>query len=577
MKIIRMLFLIIPALLVVLALGVFLVHENAPPEGEPSEGRQDCPHSDEYGLKLVMPTSFGLLEQLALLPNGDIVFGDSANDRILLFRNNTLETITAGVVKASAVAPLPDGRIAYIKDNGVSLLDYKTKQEERLGGVPGDRYLQALGSDKHGNVYAGAAGGGLFRFKEGRLDKLADPLPFSDLDTIQITDIAIGIDGTVYVAGFEKVFSVDSAGNVQLVADGLVNEPVWVEAGPDGTIYINEISQGLQRFDPKTKRLGRLNTQYQFADMLALAANELFVYDSVGVLYTLDLQTDAVKPLYTNAGNDFAFAAGANDTAFLATPPLHPVLKQHMIRLSGTGERADLYNLEYAAIFAADIDSEDRLNLLTSEGIARLEHNGSVRTIPLRIEGRDSPMLRSLAVGRGLWYVTATDFSEKIEVFSVDENGEVRFLPINFTRASFGAYAVDDARIDVAPDGSLALIATAKGSASQGPYIQRVYRADADGSDLREIARLDSGRVAGMVDIAVGPDNSVFVLTMQGESNYGSDSIYKIDGKNKVTEAVDTCLGRDPESIDVDPAGNIWFGSTLGVFKVEPLGLRSTN
>lgn len=49
----------------------------------------------------------------------------------------------------------------------------------------------------------------------------------------------------------------------------------------------------------------------------------------------------------------------------------------------------------------------------------------------------------------------------------------------------------------------------------------------------------------------------------------GSDSIYEIDNDTKVTEAVYVCPGRDPESIDVDSAGNIWFGSTLGVFRAE--------
>jgi DNA-binding beta-propeller fold protein YncE len=562
---------LIPLLvLIILVIGGILVYENVFFKEESKNGNQDCIHSDNYNIKLIMPTSFGLLAQLALLPNGDIAIGDSSNDQILLFHNNTFETIVSGDINPWAVAALPDGRIAYIKRNEVSLFDYKTKQEEHLGKVPGDRYLQALGSDRHGNIYVGTSGAGLFRFKDGKLDKLADSLPFSDLDSVQITDIAVGSDGIVYVAGFEKVFAVDSTGAIQLIAEGLVDEPVYLEVGPDGMVYVNELSHGLQRFDPKTKQLSQLNIRYQFLDMLALTANEFFVYDSRGVLYTLNLQNNTIKPLYTNVGNGFAFAAGVNDTVFFATPSLEPVLRQHIVELNSAGERIDLYNLEYVAIFAADVDNENRLTLLTNEGIVRLNHDGLIKTVPIRIEGREFPMMRNFAAGQGAWYVTVTDFNEKIEIFSVDEMGKVKFLPISFTRESLGAYKVDDARIDVAPDGSLALIVTAKGSASQGPYIQRVYRADADGSNLREIARLDSNRVAGMVDIAIGPDNSVFVLNMQGESNFGSDSIYKIDKNNEVTEVVDICLGRDPESIDVDSSGNIWFGSTLGVFQAKP-------
>jgi len=568
--------LIVLIILISLGTGGFFFYKNVlrpgpeKDEGTPAgEETRGCIYSDEYDLNLVMPTSFGLLEQLALLPNGDIVMGDKGNNRILLFRNNVFETVVTGDINASAVAALPDGRIAYLENNEVWLLNYETKEKEYLGKIPGDRYLEALGSDKQGNVYVGTSRAGLFKFKDGKLETLVESLPFSNLESVQIADIAVGLDDVVYVAGFEKVFAVDPNGTVRLIADGLVNALVWVEVAPDGMVYLNEGSRGLQRFDPKIKQLSQLKTSYGFAGMLALTANELFVYDR-GILFTLNLETDTVKPLYVNVSNDFAFAAGANDTVFLATPSLRPVLKQHIIKLTAAGERTDLNNLGYAAIFSADVDNENRLVLLTSEGVVRLNHDGSIKTVPIRIEEREFPMMRNFAAGQGLWYVITTDFNEKIEVFSVDETGEVKFLPVRFTPESFGAYTVDDARIDVAPDGSLVLIVTAKSSASQGPFIQRVYRANADGANLREIARLDSGRISGMVDIAVGSDNSIFVLIMQGEENFGSDSIYKIDKDNKVTEVVDACLGHDPESIDVDSAGNIWFGSTLGVFKAIP-------
>jgi len=544
--------------------GVFvIIHQK---QEEESRG---CIYSDSYDIKLIMPTSFGLLEQFALLPNGDIAMEDSSNNRILLFRNGVIETVVSGDI--NALTSLPDGRIAYTKGSEVLLLNYETKQEERLGKIPGIRYPQALGSNKQGNVYVGTSGGDLFRFQNGKPEKLADSLPFSDLRFAQITDIAVGLDDVVYVAGFEKVFAVDSDKTVRLIADDLVNEPVWLEIAPDGILYINELSHGLQRFNPKTKQLSQIKTSFGFYGMLALTSSEIFVHDPRGFLFILNVDTGAIKPLYTNAGNDFAFAAGDNKV-FFATPLLEPVLKQHIIELNPTGEKTDLNNLEYRAIFSADVDNENRLNLLTSEGIVRLNYDGSIKTVPISIEEREFPMMRNFAAGEGIWYVAATDFDEKIEVFSVDETGEAKFLPISFTPESLGAHTVDDVRIDVAPDGSLALIVTGRGSVAQGPYIQRVYRADTDGTNLKEIARLDSGRVAGMVDIAVSPDNNIFVLTMRGDKPNvgGSDSIYKIDNNNTVTEAVHICPGRDPESIDVDSGGNIWFGSTLGVFKAAP-------
>ncbi len=562
--------LIILIILVGLGVGGIFLYKNT--NKSLMKDWQNCIYSDTYDIELIMPTAFGLPAQFALLPNGDIAIGDFANNRIILFHDNKSETVVAGDVNAWAVAALPDGHLAYAKSNGkVMIFDYQTKQEESLGRIPGipipgGRYPQALASDRQGNVYLATSRASLFLFKNGQVEKIVDSLPFPNPDSIQITDIAIGLDGTIYVAGFEKVFAIDSSGVVQTIAEGLNNEPVWLEVAPDGMLYINELSRGLQRFDPKTKELSQLNVRYGFGDMLALSADELFFHDFRGTFYTLNLRTSTLNPLYTNAGNSLAFAAATDGSVFFATPALEPVLKQHMVKISSNGERVDLRNLEYATIFAADVDNNNRLHLLTDRGIVTVGPEGAIKTIPINIQGTE---LRGFAVGQDRWYVVTTDYNEKIEVLSVDESGKVTFLPFSFSRDSFGTkvYKVDDARIDIAPDGSLVLIVTAKGSASRGPFFQRVYRVAADGTNLKEIIRLDSPRIAGMVDIVASSDNKVFVLTNRGEAMGGSDSIYRIDENNKATEAIYICTGRDPKSIDIDPAGNIWFSATIGIFK----------
>ncbi|KPJ57044.1 hypothetical protein AMJ49_02710 [Parcubacteria bacterium DG_74_2] len=536
-----------------------------------------CIYSDAYDIELIMPTAFGMPAQSVLLPNGDIAIGDFVNNQILLFHDNKFETVVTGNINSWAVTALPDGRIVYAKSNNeVRAFDYQTKEEESLGRIPGiplpgGRYPQALAADKGGNVYLATSRASLFRFKNGEVEKIVDSLPFPNPDSVQITDIAIGVDGTVYVAGFEKVFAVDSNGNVQTIAEGLNFEPVWVEVAPDGMLYINELSRGLQRFDPKTKQLIQLEVLGGFGDMLALTSDEFFFYDHRGTFYTLNLITNVLKPLYANAGNSLAFAADADGNAFFATPPLNPVLKQHMVKINSNGERVDLSNLEYGGIFSADIDKENRLTLLTDEGIIRLNRDGSIESVPIRIEGREFPPLKNIAAGQKLWYVITTDHAKKMEVLSVDELGVVKSLPITFNRDSFGTnvYKVSDARIDIAPDGSLVLFVTAQGSASRGPFLQRVYRTDADGLNLKEIARLDSPRIAGLVDIAVSPDNKVFVLTNQGHAIGGSDPIYQIDENNETREVIHICNGHDPQSIDIDSAGNIWFSTTIGIFKAS--------
>jgi streptogramin lyase len=102
-------------------------------------------------------------------------------------------------------------------------------------------------------------------------------------------------------------------------------------------------------------------------------------------------------------------------------------------------------------------------------------------------------------------------------------------------------------------------------TAGQGPLYQRVYRANADGSNLTLIAKLDSSRTSGMEDITVGPDDDIYVLTAQ----MSNEVIYRIDQNNKVSKFIAIATGRDPKSIDMDCYGNLWFCTTVGIFRAQ--------
>ncbi|MFC1991089.1 hypothetical protein ACFLU9_02950, partial [Chloroflexota bacterium] len=115
-----------------------------------------------------------------------------------------------------------------------------------------------------------------------------------------------------------------------------------------------------------------------------------------------------------------------------------------------------------------------------------------------------------------------------------------------------------------------ALIVTAIGSQGQGPYYQRVYRANSDGTNFTQVANIDSTRTGGMVDIAISPNNDVFVLTVHIEEGHYKEIIFHISNNNEISRFIEISAGRDPKSIDVDSKGNVWFCTTVGVFRVVP-------
>ncbi|MCK4306197.1 MAG: hypothetical protein KAY24_18295, partial [Candidatus Eisenbacteria sp.] len=525
-----------------------------------------------YELKQVWPSSFGLPGQLALLPNGDVVLGDPSTNRIIQVSKDEAQVL-ASEVEGWYVTVLPDGRIVVLSQTGdLIAFDVSSGEQQILSKPPAGKRLKGpLAADASGNIYVSTHDIDLYRLSsDGQWSRLAANLPFPNPGFSPLTDMDVAEDGTVYVAGFTRVVAVRRNGTIDVVADGLNYEPVWVEIAPDGRVYINELTFNLQRYEPKTAWLSQVQVSSGFGDFLATSSNEFIFYDFRGILYYLNLKTDARRPLFVKtSGNSLAFAASADDAVYCTTPPLEPMLKSHIIRLRSDGMREDLHQLSYDDIIAADVDSANRLNLLTDKGIVRVEPNGSLTIIPLTLPRKvASWALRNLAAGpNGVWYITWSNFQDTIRLYRVDVFGIVTPLPISFDRQSFGgAYTVDDARVDVGPDGRLAIIATAKGSASQGPYYQRVFRANADGSGFVEIANLDSQRIAGMVDIAVGPEGNVFVLVVQGETG-GPDPIFRIDLNGNVSKTVNIQAGRDPKSIDIDPSGAIWFGTTLGVFR----------
>ena len=461
---------------------------------------------------------------------------------------------------------LPDGRIVYssVEDTGaLTAIDPATGNKQVLGST-GVR-INALGTDRLGNIYAATSNFKVFVFDLNQgVTVFATGLPFDRASAI--SDLDIAEDGTVYVAGYARVVALDRAGNSRTIAEGLHYEPVWVDVAPHGAVYINESSFGLQRYDPESGRLVRAIPGYfPFGDIVALSENEILYFEK-DILFKHNVTTGAVAALYSKMGRSYAFAVNSRNTAHLGTPGKVSLLNAHIVTIQADGTTTHRPEIAYGQIASMEFDKDDRLCLATDQGFKRVEPNNSITNIRAYLP------LRRMAVGaNGLWYIAQTA-PDSLAVRRFDEFGTAPVTLFTLDKAAFGTdvFRMADASIDIEPGGTIVFIATAVGSQSQGPFLQRVYRANADGSDLKVIANLDSGRVGGMVDIAVAPAGDIFVLTVQGNTG-GSDVIYRIDkNNNSATKFVDVCGGNDPMSIDVDPtSGDLWICTTQGVFRVS--------
>jgi streptogramin lyase len=528
---------------------------------------------ENYTLKQVWETKLGIPCQSDLLPSGDVVVGDPNYNRISIISNNNVEVaVNENDINGWAVCSLPDGRICYSTVDGkLFLVNPETKLKEYFSSVPDGGHVKALASDEFGNVYAASSNLGIFRFdKNGFPIKIVDNLPYEN--KWSLNDIDVDNNGNIYVTGWRRVIKVDSDGVVEVIVDNLLDEPVWVEVGMDESVYINETKNGLRKFNPIDNSLEDFNFPgfSPFSDIVFSSLTDI-VFNEMTVFYKYNITTNTALPLLIVSGNSPAFAVNHNSMAFFATPGKPQVFYSYIKSITLDGSVYDYYDIQYSLIHNAFFDKENLLCLSTNEGFIRIEIDNSSTTIIPKFDTDNPPysFQHSFAIGpNNKWYVISSDHNDLFTIYSFDDTGQVEVLPLVFNKATFGeAQRIEVGNIDINNDGLLAIIVTAVGSIEKGPFYQRVYTANSDGTGLQMIANFDSERIGGPVDIAFGKNNDLYVLSNQ---NHG-ESIYKINHQNNIVSEFIRCDGaHDPMGIDADPNGNIWITTTKGIFVAVP-------
>ena len=523
-----------------------------------------------YSLEQVWASAFSLSTQIDRVHDGSIVVGDTVRNRIIRLSEDGVESL-ADDVNPNWIATLVDGRVVhYSRTGNLMALDPQTGHDSLFAPLPGeDSYRSPVAVDALGRIYGiDSSTRTLIRVSAGGLERLTGALPYAE--HWHITDIEVAVDGTVYIAGFNQVVAVSNHA-VRTIADGLQFEPVFIDLGDDGTLYINELAKGFQAYSPDDGSLRSVECSHGFLDFVVTSFEDAVFYDSQGGYYHMNLETMEKRTIVrSDPLNASAFAAGANGSVVTATACIGS-WGAHLVRLFSDGHAEDLDHAAYWRISSADVDFAGRLCYIADESLYRMEEDGSLTSWPLCLPGEPNLFAAGLACTPDGAWVVLTCSAEEVRIYRVGEGGQGHLLPVGFDRSSFGDLValIDDARVDVGSDGRIALIVAARGTPQHGPYIQRVYQTEADGSGLDLIGNLDCNRVAGMVDVAVDSFGVVYALGVTGDTG-DADVIFRIVPGQPPVQAVSIEAGRDPRSIDIGADGTLWFGTTLGVFRVDP-------
>jgi len=527
--------------------------------------------ADGYNARQVLPVTFGLCAQIALLPNGDVALCNHAHS-ISILSNGTVRPLVASRGIMTGVTALPDGRICYGKNDQIIAIHPGDGTTELFGTIPTGEGASALATDKVGRVYATTHNKNLYRFiGSGSPAETLAYLPFESSPT----DIDIAENGDIYVVGPRLFVRVKPDGQRTILANDLQNDPVWCEIAPDGKIYIKDLFSGIRLFDPNTGKLSPvvLNIITGTSDFLAPSSDELLLVPfGSDIIIRYNLADGTGHSIATNAVNSEAIAASRDGAVYLATPSVPGVNKSYFIRVYPDGIREELTKFTFNKISSADVDQENRLCFYADDKFHRVEKDGSLTSFFPNLPA-DSHIdgTTRMAVGPdGSWYCITVNPEVCIQVWKTDTSGKVIILPISFDLTFFNsAYRLTDSRIDVSEDGKLAFIVSAIGSKGQGPCYQRVYRSETDGSNLTLIGSFDSSRIGVMVDIAIGSNNEVIALTCQKDGDRFCEMVYLIDNDGNISEFLQMRTGRDPKGMDMDINDNVWLGTTVGLFYIS--------
>jgi uncharacterized protein (TIGR03437 family) len=513
-------------------------------------------------VETIVATQAGIPMQKAILENGAIALTDTNNQRIVLLGADGGFQILAqftNVIDSRCVAALPGNRLVYAVNGEIRVHDIPTGQIQRRGAIPSGEWLQALGSDTAGNVYAATAQNNLYRFDpDGRRDRMASDLPLTS-----IFDVAVGRGGEVYVAG-NVLVKVDTGG-ATIVLD---NEKVWLAVRPDGKLYFK--GQDLKLFDPVTGATSSVALPPGFAaagDILAPSDEEI-VFQSQAAFFRYNLVSGAVTTLVTIDGNNKPFAVAGDGFLYIGTIWRMGVLNSRLARIGPGGAGAFQYldSVPVTMIQALEADSHGRLGLIEGNQLKRVEADGSLSTFSRFLP----PNFFGLAMSSdGDWYVTTTNWADTIRIYRVHEGGTSGQVIATIDNTVLPDSRMVDVSAAVTPKGDLAIVVSATTSA--GHSYQRVYRVNPDGSDFRQVANLDSQRNGCQVDISAAPNSDLYVLGCvfgSGGSAGSYNSIFLIDESNMPVEVVRIASGNDPSSLWVDDQGNLWFSATNGVYRV---------
>ncbi|WP_194163481.1 tandem-95 repeat protein [Mycolicibacterium sp. P1-5] len=486
---------------------------------------------------------FTLLAGLAFGPNGVRYVAGAVNEFdttvTRLARVNVDGTLTdlgyTPLVGFGSIAAGQDGTVYVAGRNGITAIDTTTGLSSVIPVTSGYTSHVAVGDD--GNIYFTG-----YRISETGLavnylsvinaagNVLVAPVELADHATTQLTGLAVGPDGRIYLTSYapggpSAVLTVlNSSGSIETSVSLSTEVPTGVAVGADGTAYI--IGQGRVIAVDSTGPIGTVRT------------------DWAGGSYIGSIATGPDGLLYAGVTN---FGQGGT-TSTTSISVLDPTDLVDSGTTSGLGGFTGLYGIA--------VGSGGQKYVLGNTSDA----NGTPTTklVSVSADGTSITQLVDLGPGSG--------------AIDVEIGSDGRIYVTDNLHGTVTAY-------DPANNYASQLIGAVPGAAGLAIGNGRIYissvttNADASQTGALTILNADGSLVTSVElgdaapGVSVGPDGRVYVATFtvaDGGSGQSGDGALLIFNANGVLQNTVTLAGRLPYNVTVGPDGTAYIADLTG-------------